>query len=693
MPGSKPPLIELRGIGRAYSSIGTRARSGRTTRALSEVSLRIDSGEFVSITGPSGSGKSTLMNILGCLDRPTEGIYELRGQDIGGLDPDELARLRRESFGFIFQSYNLLGSATARENVELPATYAGLEQTLRSQRAEALLKGLGLGNRLLHRPSALSGGEQQRVAVARALMNGGEVILADEPTGALDSGSGEEVLGVLHDLASLGHTVIIVTHDAKVAAWAERNIHLLDGCLVADHATAAKDLRSDRRLIAKGSVATDERGHAPDFKVARLEAITAKSHGEGANTAISARGMLVALQGWTASLAANLLRGKRLRTALTALSVTMGVWSVVVMLSVVEGAYQRGVEVLSRAGADEISVSSRRSSWATSTTSAGLTLADANAIFQEVGGLRAVLPRIVGLETLQRGDLWMEQLVHGVASDVPVHREWELERGRFFDEQDSATLQPVAVIGASIRDDFFLPTEDPVGDYLLMGGMPFLVKGVLSRFAPPGASTIDYRDRQVLVPMGTAQTLLFNREHLESITILAQDPKQIREVLRAVENLLARRHGYLGVRVQSNLSAQIGFTNVERLLSTLTGALGAISLLIGGAGVASMMLVSLSERSREIGIRMAVGARHRDILRQFLSEAVAITFAGGILGTILGFASGFLLGILEVAVRFSAWFVLAALGCTLMTGLVAGIVPARRAARLNPVAALSASRT
>src|SRR5262249_44597888 len=202
------PLIELSGVTKTY-------RTGElAVEVLHGIDLAIYPGEFVAIVGASGSGKSTLMNILGCLDRPTSGSYRFLGENVSGFERDELARLRREAFGFVFQSYNLIGAATATENVEVPAVYAGTPPAARYERARALLTKLGLGERLEHKPTQLSGGQQQRVSIARALMNGGQIILADEPTGALDSKSGAEVLALLEELSHQGHTVIVITHSA-----------------------------------------------------------------------------------------------------------------------------------------------------------------------------------------------------------------------------------------------------------------------------------------------------------------------------------------------------------------------------------------------------------------------------------------------------------------------------------------------
>ena len=669
MTDAEPPLIELAGVGRVYGRYGRAGGRGRgvATRALSDVTLRIERGEFVAVMGPSGSGKSTLMNILGCLDRATSGVYRFRGRDVGRLHADELAALRRESFGFVFQSYNLIGSATARENVELPSSYAGLRRRQRADRAERLLGAFGLGARLGHRPRALSGGEQQRVAIARALMNGGHLILADEPTGALDSKNGEDVLGVLADLAASGHTVVVITHDPEVAAWAERRIELLDGRVVADRQTPVRrGPRADAGVIRTDGKASAPEGRAPPSLASRVEWLGSTF----------------------ASLRANLLRGSRLRTALTVLSVTVGVWSVVAMLSVVQGGYRAGVETVSRAGADAFSIrpvvpsSDRRS------TPVRLTLADAETIARDVDNVRGVLPNLAGRRVLRRGDRRIDASIRAATPDLLAIRGWKLARGVFFSQRDGARNEPVVVIGAKIRDVLF-PTGGALGGRVLIGGTPFLVKGVLVRFARRGSVAADYRDREVLVPFGTARTLLFGRSTLDSITVHAADPKRLGETARAVGDLLARRHGHRGFTIDTDIGLRIGFTTVERLLSALIGAVGAISLFVGGMGVTSVMLVSVAERTREIGIRMATGARRRDILRQFLLEAVAVTFAGGVLGTALGFASRLVFEAFDVPAGLSPWFVAAALGCAVGTGLVAGIVPARRAAALDPVAALA----
>ncbi len=221
------PIIALSRVSRVY-------QMGHVeVPALDDVSLEVQPGEFVAIVGPSGSGKSTMMNILGCLDRPTAGDYALAGTSVGTLSDDGLARIRSRTIGFVFQSYNLLPRTSALDNVATPLLYQGVGRTERSRRARLALERLGLGDRVEHEPTELSGGQQQRVAVARAIVTEPGLILADEPTGNLDSHAGAEVLGVLRELHAAGRTIVLITHDAEVAAAAGRQIHLRDGRIAA----------------------------------------------------------------------------------------------------------------------------------------------------------------------------------------------------------------------------------------------------------------------------------------------------------------------------------------------------------------------------------------------------------------------------------------------------------------------------
>ena len=647
--GAETPLIELRGIDRTFVTPG-----GVRVEALRGVSLRIHAGEFVSIMGQSGSGKSTLMNILGCLDRPTRGDYLFAGKDIRRFDADGLAWLRREAFGFVFQNYNLLGTATAQENVEIPAVYAGVRPGDRFRRAAALLAFLGLGDRADHRPSQLSGGQQQRVSIARALMNGGQVILADEPTGALDSRSGAEVMALLEKLAARGHTVILITHDAKVAASADRHIELLDGAILKDTGPAPKSsARSAADAFARGAGAK-----AGVKSLADLQ--------EAVRTAFR-------------SLRANLFR-----TALTLLGIVIGVASVVAMLAIGEGAQRDVIQRISAMGVNLLTI---RSNFRRGAETATLSVEDAQAIAVEVPNVQATLPEISGSATLRYRNQDINSSIIATSGNLPETRNWPLAQGVFFTDQDSDSYAPVAVLGQTIRKTLF-PEVDPVGEYLLIQNVPFLVIGVMTGKGSSGFGGRD-QDEVVFVPLKTGGLRLFGRQWLRSLTVAVADPERINETEAAIESLLVQRHGQVDFRIFNSTELLENVSESQQTFTVLLGSVAAISLLVGGIGVMNIMLVSVTERTREIGIRMATGARQGDILLQFLSEAIVVSALGGVLGILLGLGIGNLIQALGTSVVFSTLPMALAFGCAAATGLAFGYAPARKASHLDPVAALA----
>ena len=656
------PLIELQGIVRRY-----RGKGGVPVTALRDVSLQLHAGEFACVTGPSGSGKSTLLHILGCLDKPDSGSYRFAGREVQRLGPDGVAWLRRRAFGFVFQNYSLLGSATARENVEMPGVYAGLAPVPRRARALRLLEMLGLENRFEHRPAALSGGEQQRVSIARALMNGGRVILADEPTGALDTKNGEEVLRLLERLAGRGHTVVLISHNPEVAARAKRRIELLDGRVVADSGPV-------RRL-------QDE--HWDEETQAGQQ---------------SAMGVIAHLlegfrSGWT-SLRANLLRTRRVRAALTVFSMLLGVWSVVTMLTIAEGAFRKTMAQVNRLGADRIEIHPYTKGNDAPIT---LTLEDARVIASQLPNVRRILPSVTQQMTARYGAKSVAIRVESYAPITPGGNFDpeipQVERGEFITTRNNENRDQVVVIGWGIQDQLLPPDEDPLGQHIMIGTLPFLVKGVLAGrnagaelpvwFAPPAS-------RRVLIPFSTGAAFLYGTDKPQSLEVYVNEPRQIGATARAARELLIRRHGREGFRLgyREDRVEQAG--EVRTMLWLGLGSLGGIALLAGGMGVMAIMLMAVSERTREIGIRMATGARRRDITQQFVIEALALAVVGGLLGLVASVATGPLVKLLDFPVAFSPWMVLVALACAVGTGLVFGIVPAKRAARLDPVAALAA---
>jgi len=639
------PLIELQDITRTYHN------GEVAVPVLRGINLVIQRGEFVAIMGASGSGKSTLMNILGCLDRSSTGKYWFDGHDVSKLSSDGLARLRRESFGFVFQSYNLLPGISASANVEMPASYASLRAGERQARAAGLLQRLGLGDRMDHRPGQLSGGQQQRVSIARALMNGGEIILADEPTGALDSHSGREVMKLLKELSAEGYTIILITHDSKVAEHAHRQIEIVDGQIVSDPGSAT-------------AIDTTPLKHQP---LKHKPSIVRELY-QGARTAIT-------------SMTANLFR-----TALTLLGIVIGVASVITMLAIGDGAREAVVDRISAMGSNLLLVrpgapGQRRGGWNIAT----LVPEDVDAI-NTLPNITAAIPELTGSQTFRYGNADHQAEVNATSWQFPVVRQWPLEQGSFFDDVDEGGYAPVAVLGKTSAQSLF-GEEDPVGHYILMNSVLFQVIGVMSE---RGASPMGQdQDDVVLVPYTTGSMRIFGQRHLRNVTIAVDDTSLMDEAQAQVHELLMQRHGTEDFQIHNMASLIDTVSETQDTLTWLLGSVAAISLLVGGIGVMNIMLVSVTERTREIGIRMATGARARHILQQFLLEALAVSALGGLIGVGLGLGAAAMVAHFGTPVTYSLMPVLLAFSCAFGTGLLFGFLPARKAARLDPVAALA----
>lgn len=639
------PLIKLQGITKTYGS------GELASTVLKDIDITIYRGEFVAIMGSSGSGKSTLMNIMGCLDKPTSGEYWLQGQDIASLSRDQLAELRRDTFGFVFQSYHLLAGISARDNVAVPAVYSGLPRPERQHKAEQLLSTLGLAERLENKPNQLSGGQQQRVSIARALMNGGEIILADEPTGALDSQSGADVMALLTRLARAGHTVILITHDPKVAAQADRRIEISDGVVVSDPGPSEK--------AAVPTLPAQAHGHGHGSLAAELF--------EAVRTALSA-------------LSSNLFRA-----ALTLLGIVIGVASVITMLAIGNGSQQEIVQSISAMGSNLLSVRPGAPNQFGRRATSTLVAADMQAI-KELPNIEAVVPEIGGSATLRFGNVDHSPEINGTSSDFVRARLWPLAKGTFFTEEDEQSYATVAVIGQSVAEALF-PEQEPLGQYVMINTNLFQVIGVMSaKGASPWGQD---QDDVVFVPYTTGGLRLFGQQFLRNITVSVSDVEHINDTEAEIKRLLIARHGGEDFQIRNMSSIIETVSATTQTFTWLLGSIAAISLLVGGIGVMNIMLVSVSERTREIGIRMATGAHTRHILQQFLIEALVVSALGGTIGVTLGLAATALLGSVGVAVYFSLAPVLLAFGCAFATGLVFGWLPARKAAQLDPVVALS----
>jgi macrolide transport system ATP-binding/permease protein len=642
------PLLRLCGVSKIYAS------GESEIRALDDVTLDVHRGEMVAIMGQSGSGKSTLMNILGCLDRPSRGSYRVGGRDVGALDPDELAALRRETFGFVFQRYNLIPTLTAAENVELPAVYAGRSRRERKAHAHRLLARLGLGERTAHRPSQLSGGQQQRVSIARALMNGAEVILADEPTGALDTRSGEEVLGLLRQLHRDGRTVLLITHEASVAACAQRVIQLSDGRLVEDSEPATRTARERPALQAP-------------------------------RPPLGGAGALGGL-GEALRMALRSLRVNLFRSALTLLGVVIGVASVVAMLAIGNGSKQEVLERIQAMGTNLLLVRPGAPGTRGSGDVATLVPADAEAIM-ELPRVSVVAPERTTRTTVRYASIDYRTLVAGVWPGYATARDWHLADGGFINHADLQGYAPVIVLGHTVAANLFPGGERPVGRYVLVGNVPFEVVGVL---APKGASAFGSdMDDIALVPLSTGFMRLFGRQYVSSITVKVEDARWIDAMEDAIRELLKARHGTEDFQIRNMAAVLQTAEETQNTLTLLLGSVAAISLLVGGIGVMNIMLVSVTERTREIGVRMAVGARTGNILLQFNTEALLVCGIGGLIGVALGIAAAALAQASGMSVHFSAGPALLAFSFAFATGVVFGYLPARKAATLDPVVALA----
>jgi macrolide transport system ATP-binding/permease protein len=644
----------MRGVGKDYPT-----GEGRLT-VLDSIDLDIMEGEFLAIVGQSGSGKSTLMHLLGALDRPSRGTYELDGASVTELSPNDLAALRRDTVGFVFQRYHLVSHATAAENVEVPALYAGQAPATRRARATALLDRLGLSDRLHHRPGQLSGGQQQRVSIARALMNGGRLVLADEPTGALDSASGRQVMTLLAELHRAGHTVVLVTHDEGIAAQAGRRIHLRDGRIVSDSGSANLAPGQLRPASTKVEASQFNLPQQSSFLHDLVEAMRLARHS---------------------------LRMHLLRTGLTLLGIVIGVASVVAMLALGDGSKAQVLSRIEAMGTDLLVVRPGARNVRSREERASLVSADAEAIGR-LSNVRRVLPEYSGPMTLRGGGNDLTTTVVGTGADYALARQWPLAAGSFFESAHERSAAPVLVLGQTVARQLFGDPEDALGNTVLAGNVPLRVIGVL---ATKGANASgNDQDDVAYLPLSTGRMRLFGKSYLRSITVQVEDSQQGEAVQEHIRRLLIERHGKEDFNVRNTASLLETASQTQNTMALLLGSIAAISLLVGGIGVMNIMLVSVTERVREIGIRRACGACMRHIMLQFNIEALLVCVIGGLVGVAVGLAAAWTSSQFGAAVLYRWPPVALALGSAMAIGLLFGYLPARRAARLDPVLALSA---
>ena len=647
------PLIKLENIIREFPA------GDSTIQVLKGINLTINAGEMVAIIGASGSGKSTLMNILGCLDKPSRGTYSINGRTTSQLSPDELAELRREHFGFIFQRYHLLTALTAQGNVEIPAIYAGVTNEQRQGRAANILARLGLADKINNKPNQLSGGQQQRVSIGRALINGGQIILADEPTGALDRKSGLEVMAILRELHQQGHTVIIVTHDPNIAQSAERIIEISDGNIISDsiNPNYSSDQVANRQVKQIEITKTQDNFSAKyyrfrdAFKMAILSMLS-----------------------------------QRLRTFLTMLGIIIGIASVVSMVALGEGTKQKILSNINSLGTSTLEIYAG-SGFGDRNADKITTLRSSDADFlAQQSFVHSTTPNLSTSVYFRINNLAVTGTVNGVGEQFFAVRGYTISQGIAFNQEAVNASAQEAVIDENTVKRLF-SDQNPVGKILMVGQLPVRIIGVATKQQQGFGNN---ESLNIWLPYTTVINRMVGQTSLKSITVRINDNIDLSIAEQAINKIMLQRHGTKDFFIFNSDSIRETVNSSAWVLTLLISTIALISLVVGGIGVMNIMLVSVTERTREIGVRMAVGARSSDILQQFLIEAVLVCLIGGTLGIILSFAIGFIFNYLVTAfaMSFSIVSIIAAFSCSTMIGIIFGYVPAKRAAKLDPIYAL-----
>lgn len=684
------------------------------TQILRGINLHIKKGEFVAIIGQSGSGKTTLLNIIGTLDEPSSGSYVFANYEVTKLNSDEKSRLRREKIGFIFQRYNLLSLMSAKENVALPAVYAGVSSQKRDERAKELLANLELADKFNSKPNELSGGQQQRVSIARALMNGGDLILADEPTGALDSKSGVMVLDILQRLNSQGHTIVLVTHDPTIAAKAGRIIEIKDGEIIKDslnsnaHHFASSEESIFNKDNSKSSVDSSPSAKAQNDKNGEnLMDCHASPKGllamtNGTNSAQKVQIPLTAMPQEIKTyhllknqiieclkIAYSSILAHKLRSLLTMLGIIIGIASVVSVVALGLGSQKQILESISRLGTNTIEVRGGRGFGDIRSGKVKLALSDLYAL-KSLPQLESVEAQDGTSSIATYGNISLSAKMEGGGVSIFSIKGLNLGTGRFFNESEVSNADNVAVIDDNGRKrlfDGFLP-EQIIGKTIICNKQPFKIIGILEKDSRRPDTDITVR---IYTPYTTLRNKITGSRVVEQIIAKVRDDASPALAEEAMVRTLEIKRGKKDFFTINSDSIRQSIEENMATMTLLITCIAVIALVVGGIGVMNIMIVSVSERTREIGIRMAIGARKEDILFQFLIEAVMICMMGAVLG--VGLCALIVFAFNSVSTDFlmivSSGSVVLGLASSVLIGLIFGFFPAKNAANLNPINALS----
>lgn len=636
-------LIEIENLNKYFGEGENRSH------ILKNINLTLEQGDFIAIIGASGSGKSTLMNIIGCLDTASSGICRISGKNTQQMTGNELSDLRQRKFGFIFQRYNLLAALDANENVALPAIYAGMNGQNRKKRANELLDKLGLLEKNHHYPNELSGGQQQRVSIARALMNGGEIILADEPTGALDSKSGETVLDILQDLHREGHTIIMVTHDPLIAAKASRVIEIKDGQIIRDE--RQQPYSTDPKLLKPIH-------KSPRFWDQLLESF---------------------------KMATSSIMAHKMRAILTMLGIIIGIASVISVVALGQGSQQQILSNINSLGTNTMTIMNgtgfgdRRAN-----LTKNLTINDAIALSDQ-SYIDSTTPssNVSGMAIYGNTNVTVNML--GVGEKYLEVKGMKIVSGRFFSEEEVNASAQVLVIDERSRRD--LGIEKPVeGKIILLNKKPLRIIGMAEE-----ANNMNQTSLKMWTPYTTLMQRISGEKRIDSLTVKVKDNIESQTAEKSITELLTARHGKKDFFIMNSDTIKQTITSTTNTMTLLISSIALISLIVGGIGVMNIMLVSVTERTKEIGVRMAIGARQRNILQQFLIEAILICLLGGLIGILLAISIIFSFNHLGTNFKMvlSPESVVIAVLCSSLIGVIFGYIPARNASQLNPITALA----